>query len=136
MMTYTFFFSANIQYIYLNNKRLIFRSALYFQYFCGGVFFEHKFPFDPSDFVHFRKRVGEEGMEFEKDDGKTQRRMLAIYFSTLFPGQFLSNSRMKEVVKERLFIVCNMSNIIQSATFALFERCSALFFQSFFHRSF
>jgi IS5 family transposase len=35
---------------------------VYFQYFCGGVFFEHKFPFDPSDFVHFRKRVGEEGI--------------------------------------------------------------------------
>ncbi|MDT8414303.1 MAG: transposase, partial [Flavobacteriaceae bacterium] len=28
----------------------------YMQYFCGGVFFEHKFPCDPSDFVHFRKR--------------------------------------------------------------------------------
>ena len=36
---------------------------VYFQYFCGGVFFEHEFPFDPSDFCHFRKRVGEEGME-------------------------------------------------------------------------
>jgi IS5 family transposase len=35
---------------------------VYFQYFCGGVFFEHKFPFDPSDFVHFRKRVGESGI--------------------------------------------------------------------------
>jgi IS5 family transposase len=35
---------------------------VYFQYFCGGVFFEHKFPFDPSDFVHFRKRVGEAGI--------------------------------------------------------------------------
>ncbi len=35
---------------------------VYFQYFCGGEFFEHKFPFDPSDFVHFRKRIGEEGM--------------------------------------------------------------------------
>jgi IS5 family transposase len=37
-------------------------SNPYFQYFCGGVFFEHKFPFDPSDFVHFRKRIGEEGV--------------------------------------------------------------------------
>jgi IS5 family transposase len=36
---------------------------VYFQYFTGGVFFEHKFPFDPSDFVHFRNRVGESGME-------------------------------------------------------------------------
>ena len=36
---------------------------VYFQYFCGGIFFEHKFPFDPSDFVHFRNRVGSEGIE-------------------------------------------------------------------------
>jgi IS5 family transposase len=35
---------------------------VYFQYFCGSVFFEHKFPFAPSDFVHFRKRVGEDGI--------------------------------------------------------------------------
>ncbi|MDY9918104.1 MAG: transposase [Proteiniphilum sp.] len=35
---------------------------VYFQYFCGGEFFEHKFPFDPSDFVHFRNRVGKEGI--------------------------------------------------------------------------
>lgn len=35
---------------------------VYFQYFCGGVHFEHKFPFDPSDFVHFRNRIGEEGV--------------------------------------------------------------------------
>lgn len=26
-----------------------------FQYFCGGVFFEHKFPFDPSDLFIFAK---------------------------------------------------------------------------------
>ena len=35
---------------------------VYFQYFTGAVFFEHKFPFDPSDFVHFRNRVGEAGI--------------------------------------------------------------------------
>lgn len=34
----------------------------YMQYFCGYVYFTHKFPFDPSDFVHFRKRIGEEGV--------------------------------------------------------------------------
>ena len=27
----------------------------YFQYFTGAAFFEHKFPCDPSDFVHFHK---------------------------------------------------------------------------------
>jgi IS5 family transposase len=35
---------------------------VYFQYFCGGVHFEHKFPFDPSDFVHFRNRIGQDGI--------------------------------------------------------------------------
>ncbi|MDR0754163.1 MAG: transposase [Prevotellaceae bacterium] len=36
---------------------------VYFQYFCGGVFFEHKFPCDSSDFVHFCECIGEEGFE-------------------------------------------------------------------------
>lgn len=36
-------------------------SNPYFQYFCGGAFFEHKFPFTPSDFSHFRKRVSQAG---------------------------------------------------------------------------
>jgi len=35
----------------------------YMQYFCGQAYFQHQFPFDPSDFVHFRKRIGEEGVE-------------------------------------------------------------------------
>jgi IS5 family transposase len=35
----------------------------YMQYFCGESHFQHKFPFDPSDFVHFRKRIGEDGIE-------------------------------------------------------------------------
>lgn len=35
----------------------------YFQYFTGGIFFEHEFPFHPTDFTHFRKRIGKEGFE-------------------------------------------------------------------------
>jgi IS5 family transposase len=31
------------------------------QYFCGMRCFEHRFRFDPSTFVHFRKRIGEDG---------------------------------------------------------------------------
>jgi len=34
----------------------------YMQYFCGMAHFEHKFPCDPSDFVHFRKRISEQGI--------------------------------------------------------------------------
>lgn len=35
----------------------------YWQYFTGETHFQHKPPFNPTDFVHFRKRVGEKGME-------------------------------------------------------------------------
>lgn len=35
----------------------------YMQYFCGMAHFQHQFPCDPSDFVHFRKRIGEKGVE-------------------------------------------------------------------------
>jgi IS5 family transposase len=35
----------------------------YWQHFCGEVYFQYKLPFDPSDFVHFRKRIGEKGMK-------------------------------------------------------------------------
>jgi IS5 family transposase len=35
----------------------------YMQHFCGKAHFEHQFPCDPSDFVHFRQRIGEEGIE-------------------------------------------------------------------------
>lgn len=35
----------------------------YMQYFCGCVHFQHKFPCDPIDFVHFRKQIGEEEMK-------------------------------------------------------------------------
>ena len=31
------------------------------QHFCGEVYFQYRFPFGPSDFVHFRKRIWEEG---------------------------------------------------------------------------
>jgi IS5 family transposase len=35
----------------------------YFQYFCGEAEFQWKPPCDPSDMVHFRKRIGEQGAE-------------------------------------------------------------------------
>lgn len=36
----------------------------YMQYFCGEAHFRWDFPCDPSDLVHFRKRIGEKGIEF------------------------------------------------------------------------
>ena len=34
----------------------------YMQYFCGEAFFQHRFPCDPSDFVHFRRRGNKVGI--------------------------------------------------------------------------
>ena len=36
----------------------------YWQYFCGEQYFTDVAPCDPSDLVHFRKRIDKEGMEF------------------------------------------------------------------------
>jgi len=36
----------------------------YWQHFTGEDFFQNKQPFDPSEFVHFRKRLKESGLEF------------------------------------------------------------------------
>lgn len=35
----------------------------YFRHFCGEIYFQYDYPFGPSDFVHFRKHIGEEGMK-------------------------------------------------------------------------
>ena len=35
----------------------------YYQYFCGEAEFQLPFPCVQIDFVHFRKRIGEEGVE-------------------------------------------------------------------------
>jgi len=35
----------------------------YWQYFCGETFFQYDKPFDPSEFVHFHKRIGEVGAQ-------------------------------------------------------------------------
>lgn len=35
----------------------------YYQYFCGETYFQFDDPFDPSEFVHFRKRIGASGAE-------------------------------------------------------------------------
>lgn len=36
----------------------------YWQYFTGEEFFQNRQPFDPSEFVHFRRRLKESGLEF------------------------------------------------------------------------
>lgn len=41
-----------------------FKENVYWQYFCGFSFFEHKDPCVPTALVEWRKRVGSEGLDF------------------------------------------------------------------------
>lgn len=55
-----------LKYIFdLSDEELVERwiENPYWQHFTGELFFQTKKPFDPSDFVHFRKRIGESGAE-------------------------------------------------------------------------
>ncbi|WP_143542897.1 transposase, partial [Cereibacter azotoformans] len=36
----------------------------YFQHFTGETFFQHKPPIDPTSLIRWRKRIGEEGVEW------------------------------------------------------------------------
>lgn len=62
----------------------------YMQYFCGEAYFQHEFPCDPSDFAHFRKRIGEEGV------GKIFAYSAAIHQLDGRVKQVLSDSTVQE----------------------------------------
>ena len=49
----------------LSDERVVeeWRRNPYFQAFCGMKTFQWKLPCEPSDFCHFRKRIGETGVE-------------------------------------------------------------------------
>ncbi len=55
-----------LKHIYnLSDEALIDRwiENPYWQYFSGEKIFQTKKPFDPTEFIHFRKRIGQEGAE-------------------------------------------------------------------------
>ena len=62
----------------------------YMQYFCGMTHFEHNFPFDPSNLVHFRDRIGEEGVE------KIFTHSVQLHGSNALEPQVLSDTTVQE----------------------------------------
>lgn len=50
----------------LSDERLmqVWVTNPYFQYFCGETHFQHRPPADPTSLIRWRKRLGEEGMEW------------------------------------------------------------------------
>jgi transposase, IS5 family len=62
----------------------------YMQYFCGESVFQHKFPCDPSDFVHFRKRMGDTGI------GVIFEYSVLIHGKSALEGEVLSDTTVQE----------------------------------------
>lgn len=59
----------------------------YWQYFCGGIFFEHRFPIDPSSMTRFRDRLKKAGLE----------ELLGETIRTGLRGGFIKSSELKRV---------------------------------------
>jgi len=59
----------------------------YWQYFCGGIFFEHRFPIDPSSMTRFRDRLKKSGLE----------ELLGETIRTGLRGGFIKKSELKRV---------------------------------------
>ena len=69
----------------------------YYQYFCGELHFQHKPPIDPTTLIKWRKRLGEEGLEW------------------LLSGILDSAVKMQAVKKEHLAHVCVDSTVMEKA---------------------
>ena len=78
----------------LSDERVVaqWRENPYYQYFTGEKVFQKGYPFDPSDFVHFRKRIGKEGAEkllglsirlnLEEDGKVTKGKVKEVFIDT------------------------------------------------------
>lgn len=96
----------------------------YLQYFTGAAFFEHKFPCDPSDFVHFRKRIGESGFRkiFEysvKLFGKKAEEPLAVSDTTVQGNNttFPTDARLYKKVIDGCNKIARTEEIAQRQTY-------------------
>jgi len=59
----------------------------YWQYFCGGIFFEHRFPIDPSSMTRWRERLHKAGLE----------ELLGETIRTGLRGGFIREAELKRV---------------------------------------
>jgi len=99
----------------------------YWQHFCGEVYFQYKLPFDPSDFVHFRHRIGPEGMKkiFKQsidlfDKGFIRREVKEVRVDTTVQEKnitFPTDRKLTEKVIEHCKRIAKKENIKLTRTF-------------------
>jgi IS5 family transposase len=95
----------------------------YMQYFCGHAHFNHRFPCDPSDFVHFRKRIGEEGISLifkhsvnihGKQDGKMEISDTTVQENnTTFP----TDAKLAKKVIDKCNAIAQKLGVVQRQTY-------------------
>lgn len=97
----------------------------YLQYFTGAAFFEHRFPCDPSDFAHFRRRIGEAGFRkiFEysvRMFGKRAEEPLVVSDTTVQGNNttFPTDARLYKKVIDGCNRIARAENITQRQTYA------------------
>ncbi len=95
----------------------------YWQYFCGYEYFQHNFPLDPSSLVRWRKRIGNDGIEFlleqtllsAKSSGKlTKRHLDKVNVDTTVQEKairFPTDARLYHRMLERLVSEAKLSGI-------------------------
>lgn len=96
----------------------------YMQYFCGLSHFEHKFPFHPTDFVHFRHRIGEEGIEkiFRHTvelHGKSATDKVALSDTTVQENNttFPTDAKLAKKIIDRLNAIATKEKLPQRQTY-------------------
>lgn len=96
----------------------------YMQYFCGMAHFEHKFPCDPSDFVHFRKRIGEKGAEkifvySVQLHGKSAKENMALSDTTVSENNitFPTDAKLAKKIIDKANAIAKKQGINQRQTY-------------------
>ncbi len=96
----------------------------YMQYFCGMSHFEHKFPCDPSDFVHFRHRIGEKGIEkifaySVKIHGKDALEKQVLSDTTVAENNttFPTDAKLAKKIIDKCNLIAKKENIKQRQTY-------------------
>lgn len=96
----------------------------YLQYFTGSAFFEHRFPCDPSDFVHLRRLIGEAGFRkiFEHSArmfGKRAEEPLVVSDTTVQGNNtaFPTDARLYKKVIEGCNRIARSENITRRQTY-------------------
>lgn len=96
----------------------------YMQYFTGEAKFQHKFPCDPSDFVHFRKRIGARGVEqifalTVKSHGKDAFSKMVLSDTTVQENNvtFPTDSKLAKKVIDRCNAIAKTEGISQRQTY-------------------